>query len=597
MKKLLSTFTILLSFAAFALAAPTADNPFAGVHDPSSGSFFTDTIAYWHLDGTTIDETNDNNGTPNGGVAITEEGRVGKAYEFDGSDDFINISGFTSTSKTYSFTMWAKSNATGDTTNRYLFDSQSDRFVLEWFTDTAGKIGYFDGSDVSITDTPVDGNWHHLAYVFDNGAATGTLYIDGTSAGSGSYTGRDIGGSVIIGAGFTGVSANFNGTIDEFHIWNRSLNSTEISQLYNMSKGDFALNVSDLGAAANESTGTKNIYNWYVNDTSIVLLNLPFDHNNSAGTGKTKDYSSYGNNGTEQGQVTWCSGCGLGGSGAYQHDGGPDDDDFVNVTDIGGNGSNPLSISIWFFPQQQSIEGTAFHLGSPNLGVPRVWTDLRVNLDKTLRMIHANNDFNLGASIEFDEWQYFAWTYNGSYEQSYLNGVLIDSRDFAWAATRIDFWTGMQGNQDLELNGTVDEVLVFNRSLTSAQIQALYQNKTSFIANEETTSCETWKADVTPNNGTEDGTTKTTAEIPIEYFYGNSLVECAEQCDTNNLSGQTCQGLGHTGGILACSAPGTFDESGCTDAAIIPEFSTIGLILTLITIGLASVLIIRKKRQ
>jgi len=45
---------------------------------------------------------------------------------------------------------------------------------------------------------------------------------------------------------------------------------------------------------------------------------------------------------------------------------------------------------------------------------------------------------------------------------------------------------------------------------------------------------------------------------------GNGVVETGEQCDGGNLNGQTCVGLGFTGGTLACSGSCTFDTSGCT---------------------------------
>ena len=49
----------------------------------------------------------------------------------------------------------------------------------------------------------------------------------------------------------------------------------------------------------------KNIINWYKDGGSIMLLNMPFENNTANISNTTKDYSDYGNNGTEQGGVTW----------------------------------------------------------------------------------------------------------------------------------------------------------------------------------------------------------------------------------------------------------------------------------------------------
>lgn len=42
-------------------------------------------------------------------------------------------------------------------------------------------------------------------------------------------------------------------------------------------------------------------------------------------------------------------------------------------------------------------------------------------------------------------------------------------------------------------------------------------------------------------------------------------VEGVEECDGADLAGLTCVGLGHMGGLLACSSNCVLDESSCTD--------------------------------
>ncbi len=46
---------------------------------------------------------------------------------------------------------------------------------------------------------------------------------------------------------------------------------------------------------------------------------------------------------------------------------------------------------------------------------------------------------------------------------------------------------------------------------------------------------------------------------------GNSWIDEGEQCDSIDLAGQTCSGLGFSGGTLACAADCTFDTSGCSN--------------------------------
>lgn len=51
------------------------------------------------------------------------------------------------------------------------------------------------------------------------------------------------------------------------------------------------------------------------------------------------------------------------------------------------------------------------------------------------------------------------------------------------------------------------------------------------------------------------------AQVPNNC--GNGQVEAAEQCDGNNLDGESCVSQGFTSGVLACTAQCTFNVSGC----------------------------------
>jgi hypothetical protein len=44
---------------------------------------------------------------------------------------------------------------------------------------------------------------------------------------------------------------------------------------------------------------------------------------------------------------------------------------------------------------------------------------------------------------------------------------------------------------------------------------------------------------------------------------GNGAIDPGEQCDQDNLNGQTCVALGYGTGTLTCGAGCLFNESGC----------------------------------
>ena len=55
---------------------------------------------------------------------------------------------------------------------------------------------------------------------------------------------------------------------------------------------------------------------------------------------------------------------------------------------------------------------------------------------------------------------------------------------------------------------------------------------------------------------------------PAPPVCGDGVREGAEACDGNDLGGQTCIGLGYSGGVLACAVDCSFDESGCTSPPV-----------------------------
>ena len=58
----------------------------------------------------------------------------------------------------------------------------------------------------------------------------------------------------------------------------------------------------------------------------------------------------------------------------------------------------------------------------------------------------------------------------------------------------------------------------------------------------------------------------------VAPYCGDGVKDPAEQCDTTDLAGQSCQSLGWDMGALACTANCTFDTSGCANAACTPIF-------------------------
>ena len=98
--------------------------------------------------------------------------------------------------------------------------------------------------------------------------------------------------------------------------------------------------------------------------------------------------------------------------------------------------------------------------------------------------------------------------------------------------------------------GTIDEVKIWNRTLSAEQIKALYENKTKLMVSQETVVGDVWKVCITPNDGSEDGTELCSNTLTIKsgcvdadgdgaYASGtgpDSICGVYRDCDDNNAS-------------------------------------------------------------
>src|SRR3989344_4685865 len=72
---------------------------------------------------------------------------------------------------------------------------------------------------------------------------------------------------------------------------------------------------------------------------------------------------------------------------------------------------------------------------------------------------------------------------------------------------------------NVHFNGTIDNIQIFNRSLSAEQIKELYNNRSFIIVQNETVSDEVWYACVTPNDGTSDGNKACSNNVTITANY------------------------------------------------------------------------------
>lgn len=199
------------------------------------------TVLLLHLDNSTSDSSQyGNNGTINSAnCSAGVSGKLDTGCSFDGIDDNITVANSSSLTFTSSLTIsiWVKANGGSEASfvdskaggfNGYALQQSSSNPSFAAFSVANNSADQTVTGDVVINDS----SWHHVAGVFDSG--TLRLFVDGLldNTASASFTSLTAPTRpTTIGSSATG-GTRFNGTLDEVVIYNRTLNESEIYNLW-----------------------------------------------------------------------------------------------------------------------------------------------------------------------------------------------------------------------------------------------------------------------------------------------------------------------------------------------------------------------------
>jgi hypothetical protein len=166
------------------------------------------------------------------------------ALDFDGVDDYVETTyGGISGNAARTVEAWVNTTANCNPTNggvqQVITDwgsnSQGGRFTMNVLWADAIRLEV-NGNGVSGTIPINDGNWHHVAAVYDPSAPNPvSLYVDGSLDAAGSLTvsvntGTDF--DLRIGKRIEGIPM-FDGMIDEVRVWNTALSQSAIAASMN----------------------------------------------------------------------------------------------------------------------------------------------------------------------------------------------------------------------------------------------------------------------------------------------------------------------------------------------------------------------------
>ena len=436
-------------------------------------------VSAYSGDGNALDARSRNNGTIQNNVTYAA-GNVGQAFQLGGNGNASNsgdrvIVGNPANLRlqTFTFEAWVKRSSAAILTNSpvagfvngtiFAFGASGWGVVIDGPTNRLAftQIGVNNIiSNLAITDT----NWHHIAVSISDSQAV--FYLDGVAGTPINYSSTFVlTTSAAIGArGDTDARNAFFGFVDELAIYNRVLSASEIAAIFNS------------GTAGKCKPIATN-----VPDGQVLWL---------AGDGDALDSSGNGNNATLQNGASYSVGkVGQG----FQLNG----TSFLSVADTPSlNPTAQVSVEGWVYPTTDSFGADSMAIILNKETIPTVQYELARRLNSgggpTGGGIPTGNFavfiggisglpndcggwVNGNAQLPLNTWSHVAMTYDGTNLRAFVNGVntRIVAATGAIPTTNGILRLGKRVQNTEVWIGRLDEMSVYNRNLTTAEIESI----------------------------------------------------------------------------------------------------------------------------
>ncbi|MBM3230603.1 LamG domain-containing protein [Candidatus Pacearchaeota archaeon] len=502
----------------------TGEQQFSHLTIDNSAAPFSNLLAYYSFDNdnasTLFDFSPYNKDMTFGGGALSNSTNClyGNCIQLDGVETFASGSdtGFPTGAQNRSISLWMRSSAQSDMIAYYYGTNEYSKTVyLGIYSDTSAECpnpaGIYTamigtngvGTNACGTTAINDGEWHHTAFVYNS--VNWTIYIDGVYSGFREIsTNTAVGGTAEIGRQIGG-GYYFNGNVEEIMIINQTLTSTQVSNIYknqsvrysssgiqevksfNITSNVNQYNISlqnyhrEHGTNISVRVGTWDIANDYntsdLGSPNGLVLYYNFDNSSALGENQTLvvDRTAASNNGTLKNGASTTSDSVYGRALSLN---GIDQNVFLRGKSLGLDAGiiDTLTFTAWV--KHNDLEGidisgdglvTADNTGGWGIGLTSSGTIFLTNVGLTAT-------YSTGA-ITAGTWQFIAVTLNSTNLTFYING-LMDSSHISYHGLSGDNGNYSIGGRDISqaayLDGKLDELMVFNRSLTPTEVKELY---------------------------------------------------------------------------------------------------------------------------
>ena len=431
-------------------------------------------VAWWPGDGNASDIVGSNHGALNG--ATFAAGQVDQAFNVDGIDDFVEVPDSANLDITESIAVdaWINQRSRSPEVapivskwNDLGFNNRSYHLVLQgsslrWDVSRSGLFGPSQSATVfSSVGVPLN-MWVHVAGTFDSATQVLRVYVNGVEAGSAVAPSSNIFSSnepLLIGAGDIGGNVRdfFDGLIDEVEIFNRALTGDEIRAIF------------EAGSAGKRKPAgiapPAGMVSWWPGDGNASDI---LDGNHGILTG---DFSA--------GMVG--QGFSLDGTG-----------DFVLVADNPNlNITGDMTVDLWakrtVFNRfvGMVVKGAAGSIGG--IDVPSVINLEFSSSNRLEAFFERDNGSNVrlvGPIVTDINFHHYAYVRGGDHHKLFMDGDVVASGDFTGSpgdTSGLPLTIGALRHAPdptgfvQYFGGVIDEVEVFNRALSDAEIRAIFE--------------------------------------------------------------------------------------------------------------------------
>jgi hypothetical protein len=449
-------------------------------------------VSRWTFDGSDVtdkvyDRVGGNDGYFVGGATSSAKtiGKVGQALSFNGSNNYVNLGNILDMGENnFSISAWARSTSTAVGNNNgivykrgtsssvdkgYRLNMPNGTFNfhiadgINFKTLTAGSTGSYN-----------NGQWHHVVAVADRGTDM-RIYVDGVLANTTTETNvGNIDSPIPLAIGSLAAGGAtyhpFLGALDDVRIYNRALNASEVKQIYAEGAGAKV----NTDTVANTPLTTGLVGYWSFNGPDV--------------TDKIYDRVG-GNNGYFIGAAT-SSAKTIGKLGqALQFNG---ISSYVQTYPNPVNVGNQMTISVWVKPdaypndgqihevyRQEELSETTNNYGGYLLS----WRgDLNQRWDWGIRQSNVTSKYPYSpttADVPAGVWTHLVLTADGTNVRGYINGVLKGTVSYDGTISDgrnliIGAYAAVGGSKARFFPGSIDEMRIYNRALSAAEVKQLY---------------------------------------------------------------------------------------------------------------------------